>query len=373
MNGVPLGRIRRALFIKLRHIGDVLLTAATFTALKAAHPGVRIAVVVPAGTESMLTHHPAIEEVIPMKRRAGLWEDLRFIARLRRKQFDLAVNMTEGDRGAILAFLSGAPFRFGIDPNRRGFLGKRFLYTHTIPAVYDGRHRAFMDMDVLTPLGIRGVEPTVELFVPEEDRQAVDRLLAGLGKHPGESFVVVHPTSRWLFKCWRDEAVAEVVDRLEERGVSVVLTSGPDPKETEKLAAITALCRSRPMVLSGCLSLKQLAALLQRSRLFFGVDTAPMHMAAALGRPVVALFGPSDSRVWGPLTPFRRVLERRDEFACLPCREDGCGGSKRSRCLEAITPDEALEAIETLLAETSPVFRSGAEGAAHRRPGDSSR
>lgn len=371
MNNVSLDRIRRALFIKLRHIGDVLLTAATFRALKSAHPGVRISVVAPAGTEAMLTLHPDIDEVLPMKRRAGLGEDLQFIARLRRRRFDLAVNMTEGDRGAILAFLSGARFRFGMDPNRRGFLGKRLLYTHTIQPVYDGRHKALMDLDVLTPLGIQGVAATVQLFVSEDDRQVVDRLLAERGMFPGRPFVVVHPTSRWLFKCWRDEAVAKVVDHLEERGMAVALTCGPDPKETGKLGAILALCRSRPMVLSGCLTLKQLAALLERSSLFFGVDTAPMHMAAALGKPVVALFGPSDSTVWGPLTPFRRILEHREAFPCLPCREDGCGGSKRSRCLEAITTDEALEAIEALLAETATSRSTAADrDASPWAPGD---
>lgn len=248
-----------------------------------------------------------------------------------------------------MAFLSGAPLRFGIDPNKRGFMGKRFLYTHPIKPVYDGRHRALMDMDVLKPLGIQGQRAEVELFVSDQDRDDVDRLLAERGLSLDQAFVVVHPTSRWLFKCWRDEAVAEVVDRLEEGGLRVVLTSGPDPKETEKLAVIETLCRTRPVVLSGCLTLKQLAALMRRSSLFFGVDTAPMHMAAAFGKPVVALFGPSDSRVWGPLTPLRRILDRRRDFACLPCQQDGCGGSKISRCMEAISTDEALEAIEALL------------------------
>jgi heptosyltransferase-3 len=341
--------IRRVLFIKLRHIGDVLLTTATFKALKTARPDVRISVVVPAGTESMLTLHPSIDEVIPMRRNAGLWSDLRLIWGLRRRCFDLAVNMTEGDRGALLVFLSGARLRFGVDPMGRGFAGKRRLYTHLIPPVYDGRHRAVMDMDVLGPLGIDNETAEVELFISEEDQERMDRWLEGHGLGGDRSFVTAHPTSRWQFKCWRNEAVAQVVDRLQSMGVPVVLTCGPDPREVERLEAIVSLCRNRPLVLAGELSLKELGALVRRSALFFGVDTAPMHMAAALGKPVVALFGPSDSAVWGPLTPLRRVIERREEFPCLPCRQDGCGGSKRSRCLEAITVDEAMEAIEQLL------------------------
>lgn len=351
MEVLPLQTIRRVLFIKLRHIGDVLLTAATFKALKSAKPDVRISVVVPAGTESMLTLHPSIDEVIPMRRNGGLWSDLRLIWGLRRRRFDLAVNMTEGDRGALLAFLSGARLRFGVDPMGRGFAGKRRLYTHLIPPVYDGRHRAVMDMDVLSPLGIHTDAAEVELFIPAEDQEQIDRWLEGHGLGGDRAFVVAHPTSRWQFKCWRDEAVAQVVDCLASKGVPVVLTCGPDRREVERLERIVSLCRSQPLVLAGELSLKELGALMRRSALFFGVDTAPMHMAAALGKPVVALFGPSDSVVWGPLTPLRRIVERREEFPCLPCRQDGCDGTKRSRCMEAITVEEAMEAIEQMLEE----------------------
>jgi heptosyltransferase III len=349
MNRVPLHRIQRALFIKLRHIGDVLLTAGTFRALKSANPSVHISVLVPAGTESMLTLHPCIDEVIPLKRGAGWLEDLRLVRRLRKGAYDLAVNMTEGDRGAILAFLSGAPFRFGVDPRHKGFWGKKHLLTHLIKPVYDGRHRALMDLDVLEPLGIRAGATDVELFVSPEDQVLADGWLAEQGIIEETPFIVIHPTSRWLFKCWRDEAVAQVVDHFETRGMRVVLTSGPDRKEKEKLESILAMCRTHPLVLSGRFTLKQYAALLRRCRLFFGVDTAPMHMAAAVGKPVVALFGPSDSRVWGPLTSVGRIVDRSEDFPCLPCRKDGCEGSKRSLCLEAITSGEAISAIEGML------------------------
>lgn len=350
MDEQPLGPIRRALFIKLRHIGDVLLAAATCQALKDARPEVHISALVPAGTEEMLTGHPSIQEVIPLRRGAGWVEDLRLIRRLRRHRFDLAVNMTEGDRGALLAYLSGAPYRIGVDPRHKGFMGKRRLFTHLIKPVYDGRHRAAMDMDVLTPLGIVGGVPRVELFVPPVDQARVDERLRRMGLLDRRPFVVVHPTSRWLFKCWRDEAVAEVVDHLEGRGVRVALTSGPDPREREKLKAIAALCRRQPWVLGGSLTLKQFGALLRRSVLFFGVDTAPMHMAAALGKPVLALFGPSDFRVWGPLTPLGRIIHRGSDFPCLPCRRDGCNGTKRSLCLEAIATREVVETLDDMLA-----------------------
>jgi len=114
--------VKRALLIKLRHIGDVLLCAPTFKALKEAYPGVRTTALVLAGTEDMLTLNPDVDEVLTIDRDAGLAGSLRLIYGLRERRFDLAVNMTEGDRGAILAYLSGAKYRIGVHPKGRGFL-----------------------------------------------------------------------------------------------------------------------------------------------------------------------------------------------------------------------------------------------------------
>ncbi len=349
MGNIDLGSINRVLVIKLRHIGDVLLAVPAISALKAARPEISVSALVLAGTEDMLTLNPDIDEVMTLSRGMGILENLRLIKRLRRKGFDLVINMTEGDRGAILALLSGARYRIGVDPMGRGFKGKRFFFTHLVMPVYDGRHRAVMDMDLLDPLGITAKEPRLSLYTSKEDDEYVGRLLADNGIAAGDAIAVVHPASRWMFKCWRDEAVAKVMDYLADRGMKVVMTSGPDERESDMVRRITWLADRKPLDLSGMLSLKRLASLLKRSSLFFGVDTAPMHMAAAVGVPVVALFGPSNFLVWAPLTDKGRVIVKDSEFDCIPCEKDGCNGTKKSKCLEAITPEEAIAAIEELL------------------------
>jgi len=346
VSGIDTSGIKRVLVIKFRHIGDVLLSAPVFRALKTAIPGVRTTALVLAGTEDMLSLNPNVDEVITFKRGQGIAEDLRLVGRLRAGCFDLAINMTEGDRGVILAFLSGAPYRVGIDPESRGFVGKRMLLTHPVKQVYDGRHRAVIDLDMLGPLGVTESAPIVELYTSQEDDSYIESLLKEHGVGSYTPLAVVHPTSRWLFKCWRDEAVAEVVDYLEGRGIRVALTSGPDARELEKIKNIRAFADSKPIDLSGMLSLKSLASLCKRASLFFGVDTAPMHIAAAVGTPVIALFGPSDYRLWGPLSDKAKVIAKTVEFPCIPCMKDGCGGSKKSRCLDAITVEEAIEAID---------------------------
>lgn len=342
-------RIDRVLFIKLRHIGDVLLAAGVFKALKKANPMVRISVVVPAGTEEMLTLNPSVDEILPLKRHQSLRDQIQFVLMIRKVRPQVAVNMTEGDRGAFLALMSGAQWRIGIDPRGRGFFGKRHLFTHVIEPRYDGRHRAVMDMDVLRPLGLEGSNPEVNLFTSSEDDATVASLLRDQGLKTESPYIVIHPTSRWLFKCWRDESVAQLVDRLEAEGLRTILTCGPDEKERAKLSNIFSTIRSNPLVFQGNLTLKQLGSLIRGASVFFGVDSAPMHMAAALKTPVVALFGPSDHRVWHPLTPRGRIIVKTAEFGCIPCRRDGCQGSKRSACLDAVTVDEAYHAIRDTL------------------------
>jgi len=151
--------------------------------------------------------------------------------------------------------------------------------------------------------------------------------------------VHLHPTSRWLFKCWRDEGFAAVIDRLEGSGrARAVLTAGTDGRELQKIESILRLCRTRPASLAGKISLKELAALSARSLFFIGVDTAPMHIAAAVGTPVIALFGPSGEFNWGPWGNGHTVIKK--DLECRPCGKDGCQGTKRSRCLEEISNEE---------------------------------
>lgn len=166
------------------------------------------------------------------------------------------------------------------------------------------------------------------------------------------TFAQLHPGSRWLFKAWSAQRMAELAQRLAQRGLPVVVTGAADEREraivAELLAALAPGVRERVHDLAGTLTLGQLAALTARARLFVGVDSAPMHVAAAVGTPTVVLFGPSDEREWGPWRVAHRVVVST-EFACRPCRNDGCGGSKRSECLDTLSVERVWSAVEDLL------------------------
>lgn len=360
------------LIIKFRNIGDALLTGPLLSSIKRYATDIRVSVAVKAGTEAMLQGHPHVDEVLiyPSREKGeGRWHFLRrelnWIRELRRRRFDLAINTTEGDRGAILAFLSGARRRIGLDqPGKRSWNRRLFTEMRTVGS--PPRHTVIRNLDV-NPLQSAASYRRVHLHFGDTEIRTVKKLLTENGWHADQPMVQVHPTSRWLFKCWNDADVAKTIDYLHgKRQFQIVVTSGPDHRERAKVANIISQCAVPPIDLSGQLTLSQTAAVSSMADLFFGVDTAPMHMAAALDIPVIAIFGPSGAFDWGPWpndwagngTPYpkRSGLQHagphtviQKDWSCVPCGRDGCEGSKRSACLEQTTVDEIIAQIDHVL------------------------
>ncbi|MGO9379215.1 MAG: putative lipopolysaccharide heptosyltransferase III [Dissulfurispiraceae bacterium] len=370
------------LVIKLRHIGDVLLTVPVFRALKETFPGARVSALVNAGTGDVLKGSPFVDEIIVVDRKikllsagARLSMELRFLKSISKKGFDMTVDLTGGDRAAVLSFVSGAKYRIG-PKFKKGFWGKRRLYTHL--ATPDRlSHTVLQNLSIVNQFGIDTDDQSVDFHPCDEDRDFIRKLFAKSGIKRGAAIVHVHPTSRWLFKCWKDEYMAEIIRWLLDKGIVVAITSSPDKREMEKAGSTLNLIGSRDGLvdLRGTTTIQQLGALSEASKLFFGVDSAPMHIAAAVGTPVVALFGPSGAFHWGPWdnrlaqfkakmavsgTPYSRrngvqsfgvnaVIQR--DWACIPCGKDGCAGSKQSKCLDDIRPSEIKALIEERLKE----------------------
>jgi heptosyltransferase-3 len=163
--------------------------------------------------------------------------------------------------------------------------------------------------------------------------------------------VLIHPGSRWLFKCLPAVPTAALLDRLAGMGLPLVMTGAPDPAEAPLVKAIKSALASPIVDLTGQLTLPELSALIASARLFIGCDTAPMHLASAAGTPVVAWFGPSDDRVWGPWRVPHRVVASFTH-PCRPCHNNGCGGSNRSDCLLTLPQDLLSAAVSSLLDET---------------------
>lgn len=346
--------LRRALVIKLRHHGDVLLASPVFSTLKRLAPDCEIDALVYADTSPMLDLHPAIAQIHCIdrnwKRQGGLTQaraEWRLLRSLRARRYDLIIHLTEHKRGAWLTRLLGP--RWSVAPKQRSNFWRK-SFTHFTPwANHSHRHTVETNLDALRRLGLQPTEDDKRLvLVPgaaAEDRVATLLGETGLGDRP---FVHLHPASRWLFKCWTADKMAQLADALAARGLAIVLTAAPDPQERGLVDAIRQAMQRPAIDLSGQLTLKELAALTARARLFVGVDSAPMHIAAAMNTPTVALFGPSGDIEWGPWRTAHRIITSTDH-PCRPCGQDGCGGGKISECLTTLPVERVLAACIELL------------------------
>ncbi|MBS0328039.1 MAG: putative lipopolysaccharide heptosyltransferase III [Proteobacteria bacterium] len=366
-DAVPPAGIRRALVTKLRHHGDVLLATPVFTALKRAAPHAAIDALVYLETAPLLAGHPAIDVVHAIDRnREGrgalhrLAAEWRLLHALRERRYDLIVHLTEHPRGLVLATLLHP--HWAVTRERAasdGALRRRiwrlgFTHFYRQPKATP-RHTVESNLDALRRIGIYPdlADRRLVLHPGAAATAAAGEVLAANGA-PADGFVHVHPGSRWRFKCWPAASTAALVVRIVDRGLRVVLTGAPD--ETERalaadiLARIPAASRAAVADLTGRLSLPELAVVASRARLFVGVDSAPMHIAAAMGTPVVALFGPSGENEWGPWQVAHRVVASR-VHPCRPCGIDGCGGGKVSDCLASLAVDAVAEACDALLAD----------------------
>lgn len=345
---MELQNVRRLAVFKLRNIGDVLMITPLLRALRETFPEARITTVVNSGTEAMLTHNPHIDEVLVYRRDGSWWDEITFVRELRQRHFDLTIGLTEGQRTAWYSRLCGARHRFGLHKGEK--VRRTWAYNIPMFSIHDGLHEVEKHFVVLANAGLKlkTLQPkSLCLIVPEDLRAWARGQFAPL--RPAR-VVHVHPVSRWLWKCWDNEAMAAVIDWLQsERNARVVVTTGPAEGERKKAQAIVRLCHTAPVFFDGNLSLGQIAAISAESDGYFGVDTAPMHMAAAVGIPVVALFGPTNPKNWGPWTPLGRVLEKH----CVcnePRSKKKCDWGRTRACLAAITVPEAQTALDEMLA-----------------------
>jgi predicted lipopolysaccharide heptosyltransferase III len=337
----------RILVVKLRYIGDVLLSTPVFRGLREAFPRATLTALVNAGTEEVLQHHPDVDEVLVVRRRAdgvGAWlrswtEPLRLVRRLRERRFDLALDLTDGDRAAFLTWASGARGRVGF--NREGrFRGR--AYHRVVPLQQGRRHAVEGDLEALRVLGLRPRTVAPTLALPPEAEAAADALLAGKRVGRDRDLVLLHPGARWSFKAWPAERFAALGDWMAEAlGARVLIAGGPGDAPVAE--AIQRQMRSPGLLVAGETSVLQLGALLKRCRLFVGNDAGPMHIAAAVGTPVVALFGPTDPAEWGPWGDGHVVLYRG--LDCRECwRRSACWRGEEN-CLRQIPVEEAMAAV----------------------------
>ena len=268
-----------------------------------------------------------------------------------------------GDRPTMYAFLA-ARQNIGFLLKGRKHKWKRLLLSQGVPFDDAGTHTVLMNLGLAKLLGIAPCFEVVTAWKPEDE----NRVSGALPFDPrSQPYAVLHVYPMYAYKMWKREAWAELAAWLSNRGMRIVLTGGSNPEESAYILSLLPILPSDTVNVSGELSLGGVAHLLSRASAYVGPDTAVTHMAASLGIPTIALFGPSNPVKWGPWpkgylldkNPYRmqgtqrvnNVVLLQGEGNCVPCMEEGCDRniSSKSTCLQNLPASRAIAALEEML------------------------
>jgi lipopolysaccharide heptosyltransferase II len=334
------------LVIKMSSLGDVILVTPSLKALRKKFPQARIVCLVGEESRIILQRCPYLDEliVIDIKSRERSWWALwQFARKLRKYRFDKIIDLQNNRRSHLLAALSYPRESYGYNNGKWGF----FL-THAIKDDQKDLTPIAHQFRILQSLDI-SYEPEMflELWPSESDRREVQRLLEGEWLNEGAQVVGVtlSASEKWETKNWPLEYIARLCDLLAPLNIRVVLTG----TEKDKAAArkLIKLTRTKPVDLVGKTDLPQLAIVIKKCQVYVTPDSAPLHIAAAVGTPFVAFFGPTSSRRHLPPAKSYVVLERK--LDCAPCYSSSCR-IKTHLCLRDISPEEVLKHIRELMA-----------------------
>jgi len=342
----------RILIITLRRLGDVLLTTPLIRGIRRGFRNATLDVLVFRGSDAILSGNPDIDKVMTMAERPSLRETLLLVRDLFRR-YDLAVCTQPGDRPTFFAMLAGRR-RIGLVP-RRGRTGSGWKrHAHHVAIVPEpDTHRVTQLMALCDALG---VDRSAEIVCPADSDSR--------GPPSSEPYAVLHANPFYQYKRWNDAGWQGLARGLAERGLAIIATEGPDPAERAYLdrvwnSAGTPVCRLR-------LDWAALAQLLKEAAIYVGPDTSTTHLAAAIGCPTIALYGPTSPRLIGPWPvggleqpwdPAGTIQRRGNVWVvqnpqpCLPCEKLGCEGHllSFSLCLDELTSRQVLMAVDQAL------------------------
>jgi len=354
---VDFSTIKRVLVLHLRHYGDALLTAPIFSALKKHAPHVEVDALVYEHTIEMLSGHPAISEIHSMRKGRGLSplaklaSHYRVLRKLRARRYDMLVAVGVHPAAVWLSWLLRP--RYNVAPRRLDWLARLWKKNFTRVVNYPAnrrRHQVELNLDALRQFGIFPTEEERGLvLVPGETAVARVRSRLSAAGLTARGFIVVHAPASLGYKQLPSARTAEIIDALAKDGERIVLTGAPAAADRALVTAIRAACRAETVDFTGEFSMKELAALIGEAKLVIAVDSAPVHIAAAMRTPVVGVYGPTNEFIWGPWRVPHRIVAA-DRYACRPCHRHGCGGCGISECLVTLPAEAVVAAARELLA-----------------------
>lgn len=343
---------RKILIVRTDRIGDVVLSLPMIAALKSLVPHAVVAFLLRSYTEDLVEDQPGLDRVLLYDRSGVRKPFAEMLSEIRSEQFDAVVVTYPTLRLALLAFFAGIPWRIGTGYRWYSFLFNKRVYEHRKTAE---KHEAEYNLSLLRVFGeVIEKDPSPRLMLQaRNDKEAMD-VLNEMRIGEDSPFVILHPGSGGSARDWRPESFGKLAARLVSGGTSVVVTGGPG--EEELVSAVVRHSEDSAKALSRTMPLLTLAALISKADAFVSNSTGPLHIAAAVGTPVVAFYPPirqCSSARWGPLTDRKVIFEPR-AADCPRCKGGPC---ESNDCMDLITVEAVEKAVYSLLRKTvaSPV------------------
>ena len=350
------------LVVCTRRIGDVLLATPVVRTLRAAFPQSAIDILVFAGTEGALAGNPDLREVITVAQRPGLSAHVALLRRLRRR-YDLAVSLLAGDRPTLYAWVAGRQ-RLGMLLVDAKSFWKRLLLDAWVPFDDLGTHTVAMNLKVIEQLGLRAEPVPLVSWDAGAEAEAAS-LFADAAT---ARYAMLHVSPKFVYKSWTAAGWVALARHLQRNGLRVLIAAGTAQEERRFADELFAAMPAGTVNLAGRISLGSVAFLISKAAVYVGTDTAVTHMAAALGVPTVALFGPSNPVKWGPWPARYANLLRspwsmrgsaqvdnvflvQGEASCVPCLLEGCERHEASHsdCLQHLPAARVIAAVDAVM------------------------
>jgi len=335
--------------IRTDRIGEVLLSTVAVDVIKKRFPNAKFTFITSGYSRPLLEDRKDIAEVLTfetMKKANPVFKAFQLTSMLRKRHFDIAVVFNPHKALHMACFLAGIPIRVGYDRKWGVFLNRKIEDERD----KGEKHEIEYTMDLLRLLGIEETSASPSLPVSEVSEKELENITEKIGMEFNKPLIIIHPGSSNAVKIWPIERYVELIRRIKQKTTCYIVLIGS--REEKDLSARMAFESGVKVInLTGALDLKQLAALLKRASLFIGNDSGPMHMAAALDVPVIAIFGrnipgvsPTRWRPWG----IKHIVFHEDS-GCFPCYDAEC--PYEYKCIRAVTVDAVFEAVQKIMTE----------------------
>lgn len=337
--------IKNILVIKMSAIGDVIHAMPVSYALKESFPDAKVTWVVEKAAYDLLMNNPYIDEVLLFEKDrfrsiGGLIKNLPFFSSvLREKKFDVALDLQGLGKSGAIAFLSGAPLKLGCCRMREG----SNWISRPVCGSHQNGHIVEQYLDVVRQLGGKVEKVIFPLEITAEEQTLAKRITTQAGMDMGSKYIILAIGANWPNKRWPTAHFAQLVDAIYHQGMVPVMIGGSGDQQLAQ--EITAMAQIPPVNLTGMTTLKQLAYIIKRASALVGGDTGPMHLAVAVGTPVVALMGPTDANRNGPYHGRNQVITVSHQ--CHGCWKRTCSLDKD--CLAVILPEQVINALGSIL------------------------